>query len=323
MNADSLQILLKHIQFEDHHAGKYIVVQVMAEPLFDFTYTSSIVEDKNGQPNYLAVHNAQISIGKEVLPKGAFLAIKEPYFTAQNNRTTWNLQVDHPSNIVRLTHNSPLLPLAWRTLALGISGARTAADWKEEGNKAIKSGKMAGLSHATHCYTEGLACVGDEKSELKLDLFRNRAAANLELGRYDAAKADALAAISGPAVEATDRMQELDFKAYRRAAVAAYKLRRWTTCRELLASCLKLQPESGSTDVYQLIQNVDARLHEQTTGQYDFDSIVTRLDVQPRVDVADYFERTEMKASPIHGRGLFASEVRLFSHRWYSFANIR
>ncbi|KAK4495362.1 hypothetical protein PRZ48_013693 [Zasmidium cellare] len=302
------KMLLKHIRFEDHHTGKFLVVQVMAEPLFDFTYASTIVEDENSQPNYLSVHHAQVSIGKEVLPKGAFLAIKEPYFTAQKNQTTWNIRVDHPGNIVRLTHNSPLLPLAWRLPALNINGARTAAYWKEEGNKAIKSGKMAGSSQAAHYYTEGLACVRDDESELKSDLLRNRAAANLELGRYDAAKTDALAAINELGTKATDRINDLNFKAYRRAALAAYKLRQWSKAKDLLVSCLELKPEGGCTDVDDLGRKADARLREQSTGEYSFDSITTTLGTQPRVDVADYFERTEVKASPIHGCGLFATK---------------
>lgn len=93
----------------------------MAEPPVDITYVSTIVEDENGQSNYLTVHNGQAYVGKDQLSKSAFLAIKQPYLTAQNNKTTWHLQGHHPNTCydsLTILHYSHLLGARCRSTSM-------------------------------------------------------------------------------------------------------------------------------------------------------------------------------------------------------------
>lgn len=157
-----------------------------------------------------------------MLPEKSFFAIKEPYFTVAHDMNSWYIRVDHPGNIVRLTSESRHLGLEF-----GLKSQVLASpDWKAAGNEAIKSDTLGGYARAMHCYSEGLRVVGGDK-HLRADLLRNRAYANIELGRYDAAESDALASILDTEAGTAKYVGDLNYKAYRRASMAAYKLRKW------------------------------------------------------------------------------------------------
>ncbi|KAF2163158.1 hypothetical protein M409DRAFT_57821 [Zasmidium cellare ATCC 36951] len=230
----------EELLLDTHHRGRYVLVRVVEEPKFQPSRAITIVQDAHKQAEFVILEHGQHQLDSRVLPKGGFLAIKEPYYTVETDLQTWYIRVDHPSDIVQLSPQSAmyLLPFA------------------------------SGYHQAAYCYTEGLASVG-ENVELKLDLLRNRAYANLELGYYDSAERDARASVSSGRVAITDR---------------------------------------DNSDAEQLLARVSARQQEQSSGTYDFEAMIEGLDSCPRIDAADFVKQTEVKASPGRSRGLFATE---------------
>jgi hypothetical protein len=134
------------------------------------------VEDKNFDVDQLAVYNADPKATPEhVLPKGAIFAIKEPFYkTAASGG--YLLRVDHPSDIIRLQPNHPLVP---HELAKGLSELdKEALSYKDVGNAYFKSKDYL---RAFKAYTQGLNACGDNEDSLQRDLYQNRAIVSIYL----------------------------------------------------------------------------------------------------------------------------------------------
>ena len=198
--------------------------------------------------------------------------------------------------------------------------SRTSKEWKDCGNELYKARSFV---NAVAAYEQGLNGVSDHA--IKCDLHRNLAQAYLTLGFYDLAKAHASAALdhgaesyasSQPAHQADDLSlanisittpSASDAKAHYRAAVAAYRLRDFTTAKLELQSVLKLAPQDS--DGKRELLRVYRRLQEQQQGAYDFDDILNASTAkQPKVDVASFTRRTVAQPSFGKGNGLFAVE---------------
>jgi tetratricopeptide (TPR) repeat protein len=120
---------------------------------------------------------------------------------------------------------------------------------------------------------------------------------NLILGRYDTAKADALASRTGG---------PQDWKAYYNAGRAAYGLCNYTESMELLSKALELNPTHDG--VKKEHARCAARLREEETGEYDFDEMAASLTAtHVHLDRASFLRNTRIGPSPHHGRGLFAT----------------
>ena len=193
--------------------------------MFDITYSLSAIEDETGDHEWLRIFHGQRQMGADMVPNRAIYAIKEPFYTPDKNQTSWYVRIDHPSDLVRLPVNHPLVPLAWRAEAMSISNrlhnrrfsVNPALDSKHEGNAAIK---MRNFAKAERCYTTAIAALEDEDAALKQDLYRNRSYANLELGYYDSAIADALESIIPPTPGSSSIKPEaakFNYKSYYRA----------------------------------------------------------------------------------------------------------
>lgn len=137
-------------------------------------------------------------------------------------------------------------------------------------------------------------------------MYTKRAGTNLLLGRHDAARSDALASLAGAST---------DWRGHLTAAKAAYALRDFRGALEQLDLALALHPSdsAAATLTKERARTLD-RIHEEDTGEYDFPALaasVSPAGPKPNVhlDVADFTRRTAVKKSPMHGRGLFATEL--------------
>lgn len=130
------------------------------------------------------------------------------------------------------------------------------------------------------------------------DLHSKRAGANLIMKRYDSAISDALTAMT---------TKESDWKLYVTAARAAYGLRNFELSKTYYESALERQPEVAS--VQKELEKCEARIKEATEGNYDFKAMarsITQKEIH--LDHASYFAKVEVRDSPVHGRGLFATK---------------
>lgn len=140
---------------------------------------------------------------------------------------------------------------------------------------------------------------------LQRDLYRNRAYVNQHLQQYDAAKFDALAAISGQSTD-DEQLKKLDSKAYYRAGLAAYSLREFEQAEAFFGKEVQLAPKDA--DGIRELRRVTQRLAEQK-GSLDLSTLSSCVTAQqPRLDVADFTCLVEVKDSPGRGHGMFATE---------------
>lgn len=84
--------------------------------------------------------------------------------------------------------------------------------------------------------------------------------------------------------------------------MAHYGLGDFSTCRDTLLQLIDAFPKEPSGE--SALARVDARLHEQATGQYAFASMYQQAKSSGPVDCASFYGPVEVRESPGRGRGL-------------------
>ncbi|KAK3300596.1 uncharacterized protein B0H64DRAFT_352208 [Chaetomium fimeti] len=272
-----------------HHRGKGLVVKAISAP-FVGAGAVSIVEDEFGNADKLAIYNQADSSILSGVPEGCVVAIKEPYYKNNGAQDDFMICVDHPSDVILLRFTDPIIPESLRLGPL----LKTAEDWKNAADRAFIE---KDFPTSVFCYTEALEVSDD--AAFQAPIYTKRSGVNLILGRYDAAKADALASRTGGPQE---------WKAYYNAGRAAYGLCNYTTSHTLLTTALSLNPtHSGIKKEH---ARCTARLHEESTGEYDFPAMQASLTPQSvHLDRGSFLANTRVGESPRHGRGLFATRA--------------
>ncbi|KAK6403149.1 hypothetical protein LTR95_018991, partial [Oleoguttula sp. CCFEE 5521] len=301
---DLKPMTLGELQMETHHRGRVLRVR-REEPVVTFKARSWTVvkAQSTNQAERLELVLHKSELGDELLEAGKLFAIKEPYFTL-NDQGEATLRIDHPSDlVVELENRSADSSLTNGHVAEAAIKRATAL--KAKGNAALKSQELA-EAHAR--YTEGILILQDSgvtKEDILLDLHRNRTHVNLSLQRYDEAKTDGLAAVSSTG---TGKYTALDNKAQFRAGAAAYGQGEFNEAGAFFETALELL-EGADKDAKAFLRRADQRLREQETGVYDFNRIRYLLSAaRPRVDAADHYRHTVVKDTPTAGRGLFATK---------------
>ncbi|KAL2194430.1 hypothetical protein P885DRAFT_42685 [Corynascus similis CBS 632.67] len=243
---------LADLTMETHHRGRQLSVK-RASPVVTLTSRSwTMVQDEAGETERLELLLHKTRHRKDILDSNSIFIIKEPYFTLTEEGEP-TLRIDHPSDLVVLPSTQDAQPLAPDAAPEEVE--KRATSHKQKGNAALTKGDLP-LAHAS--YTAGLALAARLPTpDLARDLHRNRAHVNLLLSQFDAAEADALAALipSPPAETVSDgnddaslRTAELNAKCYFRAGTAAYNLGRFADARAHFERQLSLMPQDkGAT----------------------------------------------------------------------------
>ncbi|KXL47750.1 hypothetical protein M433DRAFT_63819 [Acidomyces richmondensis BFW] len=297
-------ICLSDLHIETHHRGSLLMLQ-RTSPVVKFrTYSWTVVRDRySDEIERLELHMHHSWHGEDVLESASHMALKEPYFTLNNDGETV-LRVDHPSDIVILADNDGCAVSPYLLKDCPIPGAETSRNrssqrCKEIGNKALRKGL---LLKAYRCYSEGLEIQRMNSTaveDINADLLRNRAHLHLLSGSFDLAKADAVAAIRQKNIQ-------LDAKAFFRAGCAAYNLGQFEEARVFFEEQLHLIPDDK--DGIAQLNKTELRLKERISGVYDFVSLKNRLvRTNLRIDVGSFVDVTKIGNSCGKGRGLFAT----------------
>lgn len=158
-------------------------------------------------------------------------------------------------------------------------------------------------ANSLRSYTSGIEKATTDEQSIQRDLYRNRALINLQLRRFEQAKADALASISDAE---DDKSVKEDSKALYRAANAAYSLRDWSVAKELYQRMLKKTP--SDKDGHSGIKRCIARLRETEGHMANIHDLRIAIDnAGLNVDHADFLSNTEIRTTKSHGQGLFAA----------------
>lgn len=283
------------LQFNVHHRGKFVWLMKFSELIcFRPTNTIAIVNDRNLDSQYIEIMLADQKLRVHGLfPPGTAIALKEPFFT-KGEFDEQVFRVDHLSDIITVPLTDGRVPRRFAQVSDHDQKA-TAVQWKERGNESLKGNDFAA---AVNSYTLALAKLTETEQKLRCDLHRNRAQAQLMLGRYRDAQKDAEQSMCG--------VTALDLKAKFRIAMSQYERGDYVSARRVLEDAAL----SEDRDSQALLRRVDARQSEEENGDFDFERIVARLSKQrPRVDAGSYLKKVEAKTEgAIAGRGLFASK---------------
>ncbi|KAK5171756.1 uncharacterized protein LTR77_003392 [Saxophila tyrrhenica] len=290
---DLKTVKLSDLTQETHHRGRALLIQRVSPVAREGTALISAIKDDNGDVENIELHHVDTALEDHMLPERRTIVIKEPYLTLRRDGTA-TIRIDHPTDIVLGNHD------------LKVGGpkgkeAKTASQWKQTGNELLGQKK---LWQARDAYRNGSVVAGADEQRLILDLARNLARVDLDLGRYDEAVDAATKAVSDGS---DSSMNTLDGKAHYRAASASYNLREYGKAQDCLSKLIKL--DKNDAEGNREMQRVQARLAEKKSGKYEFDKLVGKLSPQaPRADIADYTEPVEVKEAPVGGRGLFATQ---------------
>lgn len=136
-DSDGDQLLLRDMLVEMHHEDKLLVLRTISEP-YPGVGAVAIVEDETGDAHKLAIYNQTDASILSAPPEGSILAVKEPYLQF-NGGEDFMICVDHPSDILLLDSDNPVVPLAFQTD--GTDGeepdSQTSSAWVGKGDKAF------------------------------------------------------------------------------------------------------------------------------------------------------------------------------------------
>nr|OQO16251.1 hypothetical protein B0A51_16761 [Rachicladosporium sp. CCFEE 5018] len=297
-------ICLRDLRLETHHDGRLLLVRVFCNAV-RITAVQTGFEDEHDHVERLAVYNTDTSLSpSQTLPRGSVLAIKKPYYKATSDGGVI-VRVDHPSDFVVLDEYDPIIPLSLRPRVQAVEEDRTAAEVKKEGNIAVG---MKQYRKATKLYTIAIALCAEEDEVLRRDLHRNRALTNHHIGHYEAAHADALAAVILDVNADDTKSTELNTKASLRAGRASYDLGHFEDAARMFTEANRTHTDNDVN--IELARALD-RLRESKTGSFGFLSDRFLGALPPRLDCASFVKNTEVRASPGRRKGLFA--VKSFS----------
>lgn len=292
-------ILLRDLKQEVHHRGRVLIVKTFVEPI-RISSIHNAVEDVQGAADHLSVCNIpSASPIDKVLPKGAIVAVKEPYLKATADGGVM-VRVDHPSDFVLLEPHDSLVPLQWR---MGSKADKTVSQLKVEGNTAFKRGNW---QDAGKFYTEALA-KADNDTDLRRTLHRNRAQVHLHLGQYQFASEDAIAAVATED-DTPHQANMLNVKSYFRAGRAQYQLGNYVLAKEYLDKALGLDPTDDTVKAD--LARTKKRILEQQKGNYEFDAMAQSATASHmKLDHATFTSNTRIGSAGKRGRGLFVTKT--------------
>lgn len=290
-------IPLRDLRLELHHLGRVLIARTFCEPV-RICAIQNAIEDSTGSVNRLSIYNLPSTTPIDmVLPKGAVVAVKEPYLEATADGGVM-VRVDHPSDFVLLDLQNNLVPAQWRAAKPAMTGSQL----KEAGNIEFKQGNW---QKAGELYTEALAKT-DNDIDLRLTLHRNRAQVYLNLGQYEFASQEALAAAT-TAESPTKQAKSLTVKSFFRAARAEYQLGNFPLAKEYLNQAMGLDPMDRT--VAADLARTKQRITEQQTGNYDFDAMARSATAShKKLDHASFTGNTRIGSAGGRGRGLFATK---------------
>ena len=291
---------LADLLLETHHRDKIVFVRTI-DSAIRIAAIQSLVEDSSGAVEKLALYNSDPTVNAEdLLPEGALLAVKEPYYTIAEGGH--GLRIDHPSDLVQSNPRYQQVPDSFRFDAAEECN-KSASEFKQAGNDAYKKGSYFA---ALWAYGQGVDACSTEDADIRHDILRNRAIVNTYLRRFEAALSDAKASII-PGKDHEEKIIALNAKAHFRAGRAAYNLAKFQEAQ----ACFKTVQELTPSDKDALFESekIDNRLREQSTGDYDFPKMSKSTSKKHnRLDHADWTSGTIVRETQGRGKGLFAAK---------------
>ncbi|KAK6063205.1 hypothetical protein SCUP515_12610 [Seiridium cupressi] len=248
--------------------GSVIVLRIFTESNFD-RYLCAGVEDEAGNVDLIVLFNTDLKLSPDTaLIKGLVLAIKNPlHLLLPNGR--YGIVVELPCDLVEIDLTNTRMPTIWRDDFVTLHSAEAS-------------------------------CLN---RELRSDLLRGRAQANICVGRFEQARHDVLVST------VPHQSKSINAEAFFHARCASDQSNLFSQAPEHCDSCIKTG-SAGEHGGYQRERDrTVARLKQMETGEYDFERISTSLRPRSvRVDAASFILNTETKNFDYGKRGLIATK---------------
>jgi hypothetical protein len=127
-------------EFKIHHRGRFLLAKCLTPPR-KLSAISAIIEDEDEECVLLQLYGREHENDRpanEILREGMVIVVKEPYFKL-NSEGGYGVRVDHLSDILWLSETDGRIPAKFGPAILEMS--KTALEWKEEGDVAMKKKK--------------------------------------------------------------------------------------------------------------------------------------------------------------------------------------
>ncbi len=135
------KLYLKDLYLETHHRGFYALLRV-ATPSVTMTAVMAIMEDEKNDGVVFQLYQQEDEDrqpDEEAVQIQRVCVVKEPYFKVMIDGG-YGLRVDHLSDVIWLPPDDERIPLGWRARISEFE--KTVETLKEEGNLALKAGKL-------------------------------------------------------------------------------------------------------------------------------------------------------------------------------------
>lgn len=289
------------------------MVRAIEEPLQIGTLypIMNVVEDTTQDVSHLEVFFPSTSPPVAILKRGTVLAITEPLYVMNHGRKV--VRVIHPSNVMVLKPEHEMYPKMFQ--ALFVSAERTALEWHVGGDDALKRGDhteamkwYVNVSNVTSSgltnffsYTNCLEILPEDSraSDLRQLIYESRADTAIRAGLYDLALEDAKLVLSASKAQTkAERSNALYL-----AGSASYELRKFALAEGYFRRFLTACPNDARG--LRRLHRTQERLREESTGAYDYAAMLSH---QTFADHATFVNKTEIRDSEDHGRGLYARD---------------
>ena len=137
----SLQsIKIRQLQLETQNRGFYILLRMICPPS-RMQAIMNIAEDEAGDAVIFSLYQQEPEVvrpAEDILRKNSVIIVKEPYFKVVGGGG-YGIRIDHPTDVIWLADDDERIPQQWRSKVA--SNAKSAEQWKTEGNGLIELGK--------------------------------------------------------------------------------------------------------------------------------------------------------------------------------------
>ena len=135
------KLYIEDLHLETHHRGFYSLLRVATPPV-TMTAVMTVMEDEKDDGVVFQLYQQEDEdhrSGEETVQIQRVCIVKEPYFKVMNDGD-YGLRVDHLSDVIWLSLDDERIPRGWRAPTSEFE--KTAEALKEEGNLALKAGKL-------------------------------------------------------------------------------------------------------------------------------------------------------------------------------------
>ncbi|EPS45104.1 hypothetical protein H072_903 [Dactylellina haptotyla CBS 200.50] len=287
--------MLKDLILGQRNLGKFVVVKTVLLPKH-LNNLHVLIEDETGQWGLLHIFEFPYTNHPEDrIGPGQLMIIKEPFYYVGYD-TLAAVRVDHPSDIMYVTHKHPQVHEKWKKKdTSGFPVLPKVLKWDAEVRMRWKKYHQA-LDYLNLALK--LAETPKCQEEAKLDILRLRTGAYYYTNHYELSLADANTILAN----------SFNVKAAWYKANCFFKLRRYDECKGLLFKIMQGPSRYKFRDSANMLMQIRAH-QDGIVGVFDMKNIIDNCAARKEaLMTGDYVSGVKIRKTGIHNLGLFAHQ---------------